>query len=244
MKKSNRFSQHFKNKPEPELQAILISQQYVYEAKQAAFWELERRNLAPVTKLKKPIIRPEQPRYQMSKSEKSDAKWQMISMGVIIISIGIYFNYDALLVTESSLIPIKGKIEYSKTFVERISSTGRFGSEHFSNKATLEIKLFEHPSTFHMFENIEQNMYHQYYESLSRELTEETPVTIWVSKNKMRYGPDFFKLDIRDKTEIDMAYTSYKSRFGFFLLLTIGTLIIYLGTRTNWTEKVRGVFRS
>jgi hypothetical protein len=244
MEKINGFSTKFAKKSESELQAILTSEQHVYEAKQAATWELERRALAPTIELKKPKTEPERQRYRMSKSEKKEAKWQMVLFGVAMIGIGIYFNYDTLMVTESSLVPIEGRIEYSKTFIERVSSRNRYGSVHYSNKATLEIKLFEHSPVFQIFENIEQSRYHQRYNQLIRQLTKRTPVTIWVSENHMRYGPDFFKLDVRGETELDMDYTTANSQFGFIFMLIFGSMFIYLGTRTDWMEKVREVFRN
>ncbi len=177
----------------------------------------------------------------MSNSQKKEVKWRMILFGVGMIGIGLFFNYDTLLVTESSLIPIEGRIEYSKTFIERVSSRNRFGSVDYSNKATLEIKLSEHSSIFRIFENIEQDKYHERYRQLTRQLTERTPVTIWVSESQTRHGPDFFKLDVRNKTELDMDFTTSKNQFGFVFMLIFGSLIIYLGTRTDWVEKIRGI---
>jgi hypothetical protein len=60
----------------------------------------------------------------------------------------------------------------------------------------------------------------------------------------MRYGPDFFKLDVRGETELDMDYTTANSQFGFIFMLIFGSMFIYLGTRTDWMEKVREVFRN
>lgn len=244
MEKSNQFTKHFISKSDSELQSILTSEHHVYEAKQAATWELERRSQIPVVQLEdlKPKI--EKPRYRMPERAKKEAKWKMIFFGVAMIGIGIYFNYDTLLITESSLIPIEGSIQYSKTYIERVSSRNRYGGIHYSNKATLELKLFEHSTIFQIFENIGQSKFHQRYNELTRRLGRRTPVTLWVSEDRMRYGPSFFKLDIRGVTEVDINYTTSNSRFGFLFMLIFGSVIIYLGIRTDWMEKVIGIFRS
>ncbi len=244
MEKNNQFSKKFLIISDSELQSILTSEHHVFEAKKAAAWELERRSLTPVVELEKQKNKPDPPKYCMPESEKKEAKWQMIFFGIAIISMGLYFNYDALLISESSLVPVEGSIQYTKTYIERVSSTDRYGVIHYSNKATLEIKLFEHSTIFQIFENIEQSRYHVRYNELTRQLTKRTPVTIWVSEKQMRYGPDFFKLDVRGETEIDMDFTTSRSRFGFIFLLAFGSLFIYLGTRTDWMEKTRRVFRN
>lgn len=243
MEKSNQFTKHFLSKSDSELHSILTSEHHVYEAKQAATWELERRLQTSAIELKELEPKLELPRYKMPERKKKEAKWKIIFFGMMMIGIGIYFNYDTLLVTESSLIPIKGSVQYSKTYIKRVSSRNRYGGMHYSNKATLELKLFEHSATFRMFENIGQSRFHQSYNELTRRLTKRTPVTVWVSEDKMRYNPDFFKLDIRGNTVVDMNYTTSTSRFGFFFMLIFGIIIIYLGTRTDWMEKVIRFFK-
>lgn len=244
MEKNNRFSKHFVKKSDSELQSIITSERHVFEAKQAATWELQRRNLTPGAELPEPKPRLREPKHRMSESKKRDFKRNMIFSGIIIIGIAIYFNYDTVLVQESSLNPIEGSIQYSRTYIERVSSTNRYGYKHESNKATLEIKLYEHPSIFRIFENIEQKRFHNRFKELTSQLARSTPVTIWVPNKPTRFGPDFFKLDVRGETEVDMEDTTWINRFSFMLLLFVGSLIIYLGTRTDWAENVKDFFKN
>ena len=103
MEKNNRFSKHFVKKSDSELQSIISSERHVYEAKLAAAWELERRNLSPGVELPEPKPEPKEPKYRMSESKKRDFKRNMVLSGIFIIGVAIYFNYDALLIHESSL---------------------------------------------------------------------------------------------------------------------------------------------
>ncbi|MEO1050967.1 MAG: hypothetical protein AAFX87_10075 [Bacteroidota bacterium] len=240
MKTSNRFTKHFIKKSDFELNDIIDSDSHVEEAKLAATWELERRAKGTQTELQEP----EPPKYVMPEYEKKSFRIKMTLVGIAFIGIAIYFNYDMLLLTESSLTRIEGSIEYSKTYVERVSAPDRYRGEYHSNKATLEIKLLEESRVFRIFENIDQREYHKRYNRLTNQLTKGTPVTIWVSEKQIRHRPDFFKLDIKGKTEISMGYTKEKSRFGFLLLTIMGVLFIYLGKKTDWVENMRGFFKN
>ena len=241
--KSNRFSKYFVNKSDDELQAIVVSDKHVPKAKQAAYWELERRNLTPQTELPEETPSINRYKYRMSISEKKDFRRKMFVAGLFILGIAIYFNYDTLLINESDLKPIDGSVQYSRTYIERVTSRDRYGFEHESNRAALEIKLFERPRTFRIFENIEQKWQHQEFIDLTERLSRSTPVTIWVPDKPTRYGPDFFKLDVHKETVLDMDETTWTNRFGFMLLTCSSILFFYLGTRTDWAEKLKGFIK-
>jgi len=244
MEKRNHFTENFSKKADSELQDILTSENHITEAKQAATWELEKRKLQPISKFtdkKTPL--PEKPRYRMPKEEKQLFKWRMLVTGIAIIGIGIYFNYETLFITDSSLKTLTGQVEYSKTFIEQVSSRSRYGTISYSNKATLEIKLFEHPKPFRIYENIGQSRIHEQYNRITGLLTKRKTITLLTPDKPVKYGPEFFELNVNGKTEISIESLKSKNYFSFSLLVFFGAGLIYLSTRTDWAERIRGIIR-
>ncbi|WP_421978222.1 hypothetical protein [Roseivirga seohaensis] len=245
MDKSNLFSEKFSKKSDEELKTILISKQHVKEAKQAALWELERREEQPNSKVKNiDVPTKSKTEHQMSKADKNFFKWRMLITGISFIAIALYFNYETLLATKSSLKEVSGRVEYSKTIIERVSATNRSGYKSYSNKATLEIKISEHPRPFRIFENIGQSRIHDGYQRLARLLNKGEQVSLLIPENKLKYGPEFFELTINGKTEISIESTKSQDYTTFALLTSFGALFIFLGMRANWIEQLRGMFRS
>lgn len=242
MDKSNLFSQKLSKKSNSELRTILNSEHYTKEAKQAAVWELKRRENQPDSAIENIERSPEpKTRYRMSKEDKNLFKWRMLISGVSFIAIALYFNYETLFTTKSSLKEVSGLVEYSKTFIERVSSTGRFGYKSYSNKATLEIKVFEHPIPFRVFENIGQSRIHDDYQRLTRLLTKGEQVHLLIPEKTLTYGPEFFELTINGKTEISIESTKSQDYLVFALLTGFGALFIFLSKRTDWVEQLRGM---
>jgi hypothetical protein len=245
MYKSNLFSEKFSKKSDAELRTILTSKQHLKDAKQAALWELEQRESQSNSTVKN-IDKPAKPmaEYRMSKEDKNLFKWRMLITGISFIAIALYFNYETLLATKSSLKEVSGRVEYSKIFIERVSATGRFGYKSDSNKATLEIKISEYPKPFRIFENIGQSRIHDGYERLTRLLTQGEQISLLIPENSLKYGPEFFELAINGKTEISIESTKSEDYSTFALLTGFGALFIFLSTRSNWAEQLRGIFRN
>jgi hypothetical protein len=242
MEKSNFSSDKLSKKSDSELKSILSSEHHVKEAKQAAMWELERRKNQPETTVKNTVSSSEPKRgYRMSKEDKNIYKWRMLISGISFIAIALYFNYETLFTTKSSLIEVSGKVEYCKAFIERVSATGRFGHKSYSNKATLEIKVFDYPKPFRIFENIGQSKVHDDYQRLTRLLNKGEQVSLLIPEEPLKYGPEFFELTVNGKTEISIESTKSQDYSTFALLTGFGALFIFLSTQTNWAEHIRAM---
>ena len=170
---------------------------------------------------------------------KKEYKIGMITFGVFFIGLGIYFNLETLLVTERSLMPIEGTLQYSKSYVDRVYSENRMGGKSYSYKATLELKLFQETQIFRIFENIGQERNHPEFNRVNRILQRGKKVTLFISKRTIKYGPDFYRLDINGETEIDISFTKSKSMFGFGLMLFFGFLFIYLSTMSDSIKRLK-----
>ena len=225
-----------------ELIKILNSDHHVADAKMAAKRELEKRSgqskesSLDTKNKKKPYI--------LSKEEKQTYRLRMCSFGGAIILIAIYFNFETLLITQSSLIPESGTVEYSKTYIERVSARGRFGYKSYSNKATLELKFNEGQKTYRLFENIGQELEHDEFKRLTKLLNQSNRVTLWVPDSELEFGPEIFRLDIDGRTELKINESKSKNLYFFFGLAMMGAIFIYLGFQTQMVEKVRSFFHT
>ncbi len=170
----------------------------------------------------------------MWRRTKKEFQLEMIIMGLITIGMGFYFNYETLFLTEDSFRKIRGQIASSKSYVEEVSFTSRFGTKSYSYRATLEFRLRGLNKTFRIFENIGQQRTHLEYDRIKRRLIRRKEVILTIPKKPLKDGPDFIELYIDDQLEIGKDQTLAISNSSFWTLSIIGLGLIGLSQTYNW----------
>jgi len=144
MANKNHFSVKRSRKTNQELKDILESPDYVDEAKLAAKWILDKRDVhtdyqppKQVDKKRKPWI----PGKKQDPERRKHLESKMLVFGIVFIIGAFYINFENLITTKNALTELNGTIQNSEVIVDNVSNRNRFGYEAKSRRATLYFRL-------------------------------------------------------------------------------------------------------
>ncbi len=234
--KENSFSNKFKSYSNAELQRVISQDSFVHKAKQAAAWELEKRNVEhnynpPNQKEKKKLSDFEKTRFKKMDRWDIFHENRLLFFGLFCIALAFYTVFPALFTFKDSLIPIESQIRDVDVKLERVTSRGRYGFESESNKISLNFWLNGIAKRFVLTKNVGQEYRCEEFSQISKKLYNSNKVVVWVKDTDTdnRY-PKVLQLDIDGKTVIafENVKTEYGGAFVFLLILGICSTALVL----------------
>jgi hypothetical protein len=215
------------SKSNSELIEIISNNSYVEKAKQAASWELEKRNIEhdyqPPNLSKKDSSK----ETISSTEEDSDSKKyhenRLLVFGLSCIVGAIYFLAPTIFTNKKSLIPIDGILNNAELIIDNVSSRSRYGYEAKSRRASLYFSLIDVKKSFVIRENIGQKYSHEEYSRIKINLENSDNVRVWINKREIdEIYPKVFRIDIGDRTILSFEEVRNEHIWIFMLLLFLG----------------------
>ena len=153
-----------------------------------------------------------------------------LAFSLFFFGFTIHLLLPFFLVTNNSLVPIKGKIDITRTHVlyQEIYSDDKRTSVQ-SIKSILAIRLKGIDTNFEIMKNIGHNNINPKFESIITALLKSKEATVWIKKSEQKSSkPRVLKIDAGDKTVLSMFESiSEHLMTSLFLLLMGGLFLAY-----------------
>ena len=235
-------------KSDSDLKEIIASDSYVDEAKRAAAWELEKRNveheyLPPNLSRRRLASEASGPDNAKSGSKKYHEN-RLLVFGISSIISALYFLAPTVFTAERSLTPIVGVLNSVEIIVDNVSSKGRYGYEAKSRRASLYFSLNDTDKVFILRENIGQKYRHDEYLRIKRNLEISDSLKVWVRNYEIdnRY-PKVFRIEADDRTILTLEDVKQEYSWVFILTIFLGTGLIVFVLKRKYPGQFRRIFR-
>ncbi|MBC6607316.1 hypothetical protein H8B13_10845 [Hymenobacter sp. BT188] len=155
--------------------------------------------------------------------------------------LGLY-SLPYIFVSKSSLIPLKGTLNFAKTYITTVED--RKGNK--SRKSELIFSLKEYNKVYSIGENIGTDYRDDNHEKIAQKLNQASLVTVWIKKSEINSSePEVFQIDGPDDLIIlSIAEVKNTKRFIITFSLIFGLVCIKVFFWMRFPEKMRSIFLS
>lgn len=242
----NRFTDKMIGKSDKELTQIIESDDYEEDAKQAAQLEIDNRknstsdylikNRKQREELKDISIRLKHTNYQY--------RWNRFlgaGLGLLVIAIIIYF--PKLITRETNLSKISGRIETVKVSIITEKGTPLLDNESNHQVAKLMFTLADRNQLYSISKDIGHMRSFPEYDLLEKRLKSSDSVFVWIENTALdKPSAQIFQLKIDNRTYINFEENRSNDSSSFFILFSIGIIMILLYFRIKYPEKFNAFF--